>query len=196
MIVGLTGGIGSGKSAVAALFRDLGVNIIDADQIAHELMSPDQPSTAKIIEHFGPTILNKEGSINRSKLRSLIFESMDERRWLEALLHPLIKTEILGRANMATDPYVIVEIPLLIEAHFLDIVDRVLVVDCSESTQLDRVARRDAIPRDDIQLIIKAQADRETRLSNATDIIDNEGSLDLLKNKVLTLHQQYTQLSK
>ncbi len=196
-LVGLTGGMGSGKSTVAEFFRALHVKVFDADQITRDLVSPDQPSFPLLLNHFGKQILNEDGSLNRSKLKTRIFQSIDDRLWLENLLHPLAKSEILGlKEQVPTGEYWVVAIPLLVETRFETAVDRVLVVDCSESQQIARVIERDSLSRDQIEAIIKAQADRKTRLSKAHDIILNEGTKEDLKDSVLDLHELYSFLAK
>lgn len=200
MIVGLTGGIGSGKSTVARYFRDYGVPVINTDDIAKQLLEPNQPLLKEVVKHFGKQILQNNGSLNREKLRTLVFESTDERHWLEALLHPRIKEKVLESANAENFknekkiPYLIVEIPLLIEAHFEDMVDRILVVDCPSNLQIKRIQQRDATPVNIIQQIIKAQVDRNTRLQKANDVIENINGLETLKNKITALHQYYLKL--
>ena len=202
MIVGLTGGIGSGKSTVAQYFRDCGVLVIDTDEIARQLLEPDQPLLKEVIQYFGEKILHKEGSLNRAKLRSLVFESTADRHWLEALLHPRIKEKVLQYSEHQKSrtekkaPYIIVDIPLLIEAHFEDIVDRILVVDCPLNLQIERIQKRDATPINVIQQIIQTQVDRNTRLKKANDVIENTDTLEVLKNKVFALHRHYTELPK
>lgn len=203
MIIGLTGGIGCGKSTVAQLFRELNIPVIDSDQITRELVAPHQPALKAIVEHFGESILNQDGSLNRPKLRSLIFEFPEDRVWLENLLHPLAKEEILtlGQkifaghySDHSVQKYIIVEIPLLIEAHFEHAVDRILVVDCNEAQQVERVARRDGVPINAIQAIVNNQTNRSVRLSKAHDVILNEGSKEELKAKVKALDQLYREL--
>lgn len=202
MIIGLTGGIGSGKSTVAQYFRDCGVLVIDTDEIARQLLEAEQPSLKEVVQHFGKEILQKDGSLNRAKLRTRIFESTAERHWLETLLHPLIKAKVLQYSHdqksntEKTVPYFIVDIPLLLEANFEDIVDRILVVDCPSNIQIERIQKRDAMPINVIQQIIQTQVDRNTRLQKADDIIDNTDALETLKNKVLALHRHYIELSK
>ncbi len=197
MIIGLTGGIGSGKSTVAQIFRDLKITVIDADQITKRLVAPGEAALDSIVSHFGPTILQPNGELNRAKLRSRIFESVEERRWLEKLLHPLVKADILKCATLISPgEYCVVEIPLLIESQFEGAVDRILVVDCLESQQIDRVAIRDAIPRSSIAAILRTQADRKTRLAMADDIISNDTTRDVLKQQVRTLHIYYSELAK
>jgi len=204
MIVGLTGGIGCGKSTLAQLFRELNVPVIDSDQITRELVAPGQPALKAIVQHFGESILNQDGSLNRSKLRSLIFQSASERLWLESLLHPLAKEEILRLrekilaghySEQHSHNYIIVEIPLLIETHFEHAVDRILVVDCDESLQIERVAARDGVPHTAIQDILKTQANRSDRLAKANDVVVNDGSLEDLKSKVNALHRHYHELN-
>lgn len=196
MIVGLTGGIGSGKTTVAQIFRGLQVEVIDSDQITRKLVEKNTPIYQQILARFGEGILQTNGLINRSKLRSIVFDSPEERKWLETLLHPLVKEEILNlRKTLTKGKYIVVEIPLLIEADFQHAVDRILVIDCDESTQIDRVIRRDALPENILQAILKSQATREARLREAHDVIENEGSQTELKSKVDNLHNYYLQLA-
>lgn len=197
MIIGLTGGIGSGKSTVAQIFRELKITVIDADQITRRLVAPGEAALDKIVSHFGAGILQPNGELNRSKLRSRIFESTEERQWLEKLLHPLVKAEILRFAALVpTREYSIIEIPLLIESKFEGAVDRIVVVDCLEAQQIERVALRDAIPRSSIAAILKTQADRKTRLAMADDVISNDSTRDILKQQVRALHNYYSELAK
>ncbi len=196
MMIGLTGGIGSGKSTVAQYFRELGIFIINTDEIAKQLLTPEQPMLQKVVEHFGEEILEKNGTLNRTKLRMLVFKSTADRQWLETRLHPRIKEKVLEYANAQKSkreraPYFIVEIPLLIEAHFEDVVDRILVVDCPRELQIMRIKKRDATPLNVIEDILKTQTDRKTRLEKADEVIENSADLATLKNKVLALHQYY-----
>jgi dephospho-CoA kinase len=197
MIIGLTGGIGSGKSTVARMFYALGIEVIDADQLTQQLVKVDQPALKSIIHHFGETLVSPDGSLNKAKLSAIIFEFPAERQWLEQLLHPLVETEIRTLCNKnLKSPYTIVEIPLLIEANFEPITNRILVVDCSEALQIERTHARDSRPKSSIQAIMGTQVSRATRLSKAHDVIRNEGTKKELKAKVLTLHYSYTKLSK
>ncbi len=202
MMIGLTGGIGSGKSTVAGYFRDLGIGVIDTDEIAKKLLEPEEPLFKKVVQHFSEKILEKNGTLNRSKLRTLVFESVTDRHWLETLLHPPIKGKVLQYANDQRFekenkmPYLIVEIPLLIEAHFEDIVDRILVVDCPPKLQIERIQERDAMPLKMIQQIMTTQVDRGKRLQKADDVIENIDDKATLKNKVLALHHYYIELFK
>lgn len=197
MIIGLTGGIGSGKSTVAQIFRELGVFVLDSDQITRQLVAPNQPALDSIVHHFGSNILQPDGALNRVKLRSIIFSSEKERLWLEDLLHPLVKKQILRYADkIPKGHYLVVEIPLLVEAHFQDAVDRILVVDCAVDLQIDRVSQRDTTSRSDIQLIIDSQTSRANRLTEADDVVDNNSTRMELKRKTEALHHYYIELSK
>lgn len=196
-LVGLTGGIGSGKSTVAEFFRSFHVKVEDADQMTRSIVLPDQPALKEIIQHFGKEILRADGSLDRDQLKSRIFKSDKERLWLENLLHPLVKKIILNlKKDIMPGEYRVVAIPLLVETHFESAVDRVLVVDCKPSQQIERVQKRDGLSFSDIQAIMKTQASQEDRLSKADDIIENEGSLEDLKSKVWALHQKYSLLTK
>ena len=197
MIVGLTGGIGCGKSTVADFFRQLGVIVINADEISRQLLSVNQPTLETVVRHFGPKILNKDGSLNRFLLRQIIFSSSNDRAWLESLLHPLIKAEILKQsAKVKSGCYAIIEIPLLFEAHFEDVVDRILVVDCPQYLQIERVTKRDNISKAIVQAMIDSQVSRAQRINQADDLIENMGDINLLFEKVSALHQNYKKLSK
>jgi dephospho-CoA kinase len=194
MLIGLTGGIGSGKSTVANFFRAEDIPVIDSDIIAHQLLTPAYPTFEIVVQHFGNIILNKQGAIDRTILRTLIFQEKTERQWLEATLHPLIRREILTIASALSSPYALVEIPLLIEAQFEDLVDRILVIDCSETLQITRTSGRSSFTPDGVLVIIKTQARRSVRLAKAHDVIENEGTLEELNIKVKNLHQYYLQL--
>lgn len=197
MIIGLTGGIGSGKSAVAQCFRELGAIVIDSDQVTRQLVEPNTPVLEKIVKRFGERILNKDKTLNRTLLRVIIFDSTEERQWLEKLLHPLVKEHILERAEaIPKGHYLLVEIPLLFEANFQDVVDRILVVDCPEDVQIARVSKRDATPQGSIESILKTQVSRTERLEQADDVIDNSGDKALLKTKAEALHHYYLELCK
>jgi len=195
MLIGLTGGIGSGKSTVASFFRALDIPVIDSDLIAHQLLTPAYPTFKTVLQHFGEIIIDKQGIIDRTVLRTLIFQDPKERQWLETILHPLIRQEILRTASALSSPYALVEIPLLIEAKFEDLVDRILVIDCSEALQITRTSLRFSFTPDGVLAIIKTQAHRSVRLAKAHDVIENEGSLEDLKIKVKNLHRYYLQLN-
>ena len=195
LVVGLTGGIGSGKSTCAALFSALGVPVIDADELAHALVAPGEPALADIVTEFGPEYLATDGTLDRGKLRQLVFAEPASRHRLEAILHPLIRNNIIKLVNTATAPYCIVSIPLLLETGQTDLVDRILVIDIPEALQLSRTAARDRVAMDEIRPVLETQADRSMRLAAADDVISNAGSLDELAANVQALHQKYLSLS-
>ncbi len=189
-ILGLTGGIGSGKSAVAQHFIDLGVHCVDADHAARWVVEPGKPALAAITEHFGPQVLQANGELDRAALRALIFQAPEQRRWLEALLHPLIGAEIMASLAGAQSPYAILESPLLIESGQYKLTQRVLVVDAPEQLQLQRTMLRDQASEEQVQAILKAQALREDRLKHADDVLLNDRDLQVerLHRFYLTLH--------
>jgi len=194
--VGLTGGIASGKSLVANLFAKLGAELIDADQVAREVVAPGEPALAAIRDAFGAGVLTARGELDRAALRKLVFADADKRRTLDALLHPLIRARLLARLEQVRRPYAIVAVPLLVETDFAALVDRVAVVDCPESMQLERLMRRDGIPRNEALAMIAAQADRATRLRAAHDVIDNSGDIEATRRQVAQLHHRYLELAK
>jgi dephospho-CoA kinase len=193
--VGLTGGIASGKSLVANMFVKLGAELVDADQIAREVVAPGEPALAAIRDAFGPEVLSSRGELDRAALRRLVFADADKRRRLDAILHPLIRARILARLAVVRRPYAIVAVPLLVETDFAALVDRVAVVDCPESMQLERLMRRDGIPRTEALAMIAAQADRVTRLRAAHDVIDNSGDVERTRRQVVLLHDRYLELA-
>lgn len=193
--VGLTGGIGSGKSAVSRLFAELGAPIIDADLIARQLVEPGQYALRKLAEAFGDAILNVDGSLNRAKLRQLAFSDPQIKQQLDAIMHPLIYREIDIQVSQLQYPYCVIVIPLLLETEKTQSVDRVLVVDCPPETQLQRVLDRDEINEEQAKAIIAAQADREKRLVHANDIIDNSKTWASLAEQVKNLHNSYLLLA-
>ena len=193
-ILGLTGGIGSGKSAVAQHFIDLGVHLVDADHAARWVVEPGRPALAKIAEHFGDAVLQADGQLDRSALRSLIFSDPELRRWLEALLHPLIREEIALNLAQAKSPYAILVSPLLIESGQYATTQRVLVIDAPQALQIERTLMRDNTSEQQVQAILKAQASREERLSHADDILVNNSDLKTLQTEVERLHHFYLTL--
>ncbi|EPJ9453981.1 dephospho-CoA kinase [Pluralibacter gergoviae] len=193
--VALTGGIGSGKSTVANAFAASGVNVIDADIIAREVVEPGTPALGAIVEHFGPQTLLADGSLDRRRLREKIFSQPEEKQWLNALLHPQIQQETQRRMRQATSAYVLWVVPLLVENKLWTRADRVLVVDVSKETQLARTVARDGVSRQHAENILAAQATREARLAVADDVIDNNGSPDTLAGDVARLHQRYLTLA-
>lgn len=189
--IGLTGGIASGKSAVADLFAARGVPIIDTDVVAREVVEPGQPALAEIAREFGPGVLGADGRLDRRKLRDLVFSDEKRRKTLEAILHPAIRRVAEERARSAGGAYQIVVVPLLAESPMRASMDRVLVVDCSEETQLERLLRRDAESEAQARRMIAAQASRAERLAIADDVIDNDGSLEATERQVEALHRKY-----
>lgn len=192
MTIGLTGGIGSGKSMVADRFQKLGADIIDTDVLAKELTQPGTFAFQEIQKHF-KKMITPEGALDRNQLRDIIFNDAHERHWLEALLHPLIQAETQKKVLASHAPYCIVVIPLLAEAHAEKRFDRILVVDCPVELQIKRVQERNHWPLEQIKKIIATQATREERLAVADDVIENSGTIDGLDTLVKGLHDKYTQ---
>lgn len=193
-ILGLTGGIGSGKSAVAQHFIDLGIHLVDADHAARWVVEPGRPALTKIAERFGEHVLQADGSLDRAVLRQLVFQDEQQRRWLEGLLHPLIFQEINQALARAESPYAVLVSPLLVESGQHSMTQRVLVVDAPEHLQLQRSMARDNSPEEQIRAILKAQASREERLRHADDVLTNDRDLTWLKSEVERLHNFYLTL--
>ncbi|MEI6335142.1 MAG: dephospho-CoA kinase [Methylococcaceae bacterium] len=193
--IGLTGGIGCGKSTVANIFEQLKVPVIDADDIAHQLVAVGQPALARIALEYGSDILNTDGSLNRTRLRELVFSDAQQKQKLEAILHPLVYQAIQTELEQLTAPYCIIGIPLLFETKMTHLVDRTLVVDCSVETQLERLQKRDAMTIASIQAIIDSQVSRAFRKAHADDLIDNSKTDDRLAEAVKKLHNFYLSLS-
>ena len=191
LVVGLTGGIASGKSAVAAVFVSLGAGLIDTDAVARDVVALGEPGLAAVRAAFGAKLLLPSGELDRAALRGLVFEDDAKRRQLESLLHPLIRARTLAKLAQVEAPYAIVAVPLLVETDFTQLVDRVLVVDCPEHLQLERLMKRDAIPRAEALAMLRAQADRATRLKAAHDVIDNSGTREAMRVQVELLHRRY-----
>ncbi|MEZ3186787.1 dephospho-CoA kinase [Pseudomonas sp. LM13] len=193
-ILGLTGGIGSGKSAVAEHFANLGVHTVDADQAARWVVEPGRTALLQIAQHFGDGVLLPTGELNRAALRERIFADPAERQWLERLLHPLIRSEIADHLARADSPYAIMVSPLLIESGQYRTVDRVLVVDVPEMLQVARTVARDQASEGQVRAILKVQAAREERLRHADDVLVNDRDLSWLRSEVERLHHFYLQL--
>lgn len=194
--IGLTGGIGSGKSAVSECFATHGAAIIDTDVIAHEVTGPHGVAMGAIRDEFGPTVIAADGSLDRAVMRRLIFSDTGARQRLEAIMHPLIRVGSEVQALAAASPYVVFVVPLLVEsANYRKRLDRILAVDCGEETQLRRVKARSGLKRAEIERIMAAQASRETRLAAANDVIDNSGSLKQLAARVAELDAFYRDLA-
>lgn len=195
LLVGLTGGIASGKSLVGAMFVKLGAALVDTDVVAREVVAPGTPGLAAVTTAFGPAVLLASGELNRPALRSLVFGDETRRHQLEAILHPLIHARSREQLKGLTTPYALVAVPLLVETSFRDLVDRILVVDCPEATQLERLMRRDALPRAEALAMLRAQTDRATRLKAAHDVIDNNGPPEATRRQVEQLHGRYLELA-
>lgn len=190
-VVGVTGGIGSGKSAATAEFERLSIAVVDADIVSRQVVMPGSPCLQAIEEHFGEELLTETGELNRKALRQRIFSDSEEKAWLNNLLHPAIREEILAQLEQASSPYVILSAPLLLENNLDKYCQRVLVVDVPEELQLQRTIQRDESPKEEVEAIMKAQLSREARLRKADDILNNEGSIDELRRQVNQLHQRY-----
>ncbi|WP_336218510.1 dephospho-CoA kinase [Citrobacter amalonaticus] len=193
--VALTGGIGSGKSTVANAFAELGIQIIDADIIARQVVEPGKPALHAIAEHFGPELIAEDGTLQRRVLRERIFAHPEEKTWLNALLHPLIQQETQRQFEQATSAYVLWVVPLLVENGLNSKANRVLVVDVTPETQLFRTMQRDDVTRAHVEQILAAQATREARLAVADDVIDNNGTPESIIPDVKRLHARYLQLA-
>lgn len=193
LIIGLTGGIGSGKSEVSRLFSELGVPIVDVDVISHQLTAKGQSTLQAIANQFGTIVLNKDGSLNRERLREIVFNKPEARHALEAIMHPAIYEEAMIELNRnKAIPYQILVVPLLFEStRYQKLINHSLVIDCDSATQIDRASKRDGSSKSQIEKIIAAQIPRETRNQLADDIITNNGSLDDLKEKVIQLNDKY-----
>lgn len=195
LIIGLTGGAGSGKTTATNYFSELGIPIIDADVIARELVEPNKPAYHDIIKRFGKIIVKSDKTLNRQALRQLILANSTERLWLENLLHPLIRDEIKSQAKALTAPYCILSIPLLAESGAYEFIDRILLIDASEETQKQRLKTRDNMNDEKIKQMLAAQASREERLAIADDVILNDGDTEVLHNAVADYHQRYLTLA-
>lgn len=195
-VVGLTGGIGAGKTTVAERFAALGAEIVDTDMLARELTRAGNRLLGEIAALFGPDTLTPEGELDRAQLRRRVFADAGERRKLESLLHPEIRKLVDLRLRSATGPYVMLVVPLLIETGaYAGVIDRILVVDASEEVQLARVMQRSGLSRADAQAIILAQADRRERLARADDVLSNDGLVAALDPSIRELHQKYLALA-
>jgi len=191
LVIGLTGGIGCGKSAVTDLFGQLGVPVIDADKVAREVVEPGQPALGLIEKRFGSHVLAADGSLDRRQLREIVFDDPQAREDLESILHPRIRQTMRRRLEALSAPYAILSIPLLQETGQTDTVDRVLVVDCTEEVQVERVCRRDRIGSENVRAILAAQSSRAEKLNIADDVIENSGPREALVPQVEALHRSY-----
>jgi len=194
--VGLTGGIGSGKTTVSDMFRGLGVPVIDADEISRELTKKTGAAFQPIVELFGKDLLSASGELQRERLRTLIFTNAKPRAQLEAIIHPLVRKEIARQISVVAHPYCLISVPLLLEKTGRKDFDSILVVDCPERLQIARTRQRDQAEPAEIRKIIAAQADRQTRLASADDVIYNDQDLAALEKQVRCLHKKYSKLAQ
>ena len=192
--IGLTGGIGSGKSTACEIFTELGVPVIDADIIAHKLVEPGMPALEEIIKLFGKEVISNDGTLDRKILRDKVFANSIDREKLEDILHPAVYREISVQVENISSGYCIISIPLLLETDASDIVDRILVIDAPRDQQLERAANRDKANKSDIDAIIDSQISRKARLSAADDIVDNKGDITALRKKICELHEFYSNI--
>lgn len=195
--VGLTGGIGSGKSVTSDLFRRLGAAVVDTDEISRELTAPGGVAIGPIRQRFGPESIDSDGGLDRARMRNLVFGDAAAKRKLEAILHPLIRERAQAAIRGASQPYVIVVVPLLFETGvYADLVDRVLVVDCDENRQIERAAARSALSAAEVRRIMAAQLPRAERLKRADDVLDNNAGIESLERLVAQLHAKYLGLAR
>ena len=191
MIIGLTGGIGSGKSAAANFFQNEGISVIDTDQLARKVIEKDTPGYSKVVDSFGANILDNNDSIDRAKLREEVFHDNEKRKILESITHPLVRELMVQKISSSTSPYSIIMVPLIFETNSEKNYDRVLVIDCDVEIQLERAMTRDENSADLIQKIIDSQCSRSERLSIANDVIPNNHSIEDLKKRSLAMHNFY-----
>ncbi|WP_442489857.1 dephospho-CoA kinase [Halomonas litopenaei] len=198
MIIGLTGGIASGKSTVARLFGDLGARWVDADDIAREVVAPGEPALKAIVDRYGDAILTREGRLDRAALRALVFADEKERRWLEATTHPRVRERLVARLSLLRQqdaPYILLVSPLLFESGQVDMVQRTLVVDVPEALQIERTTERDDVDQAQAKAIVASQMGRDERLALADDVITNDGDLAALSGAVTALDATYRRLA-
>lgn len=196
-VVGLTGGIASGKTTVANLFHQyFAIDIVDADLVARQVVQPGSVGLSAIVDHFGPEILTANGELDRASLRARIFDQADEKAWLNQLLHPMIRQEMIEQLKTVTSAYALLVVPLLVENRLQTLCDRVLVVDVEEQTQIERTIQRDGVDEQQVRAILNAQATRQARLAIADDVVKNDAKDQNLLQQVTELHQKYLAMSK
>lgn len=196
LIIGLTGGIGSGKTAASDHFQQLGITIVDADVASRTVVEPGRPALQKIAERFGPEMIQEDGGLNRALMRTRVFATEEDRLWLESLLHPLIAEEIIQGLQNSKSPYSILVSPLLLETAQVTMAERVLVIDVPVELQVERTMSRDNNSEEQVRAIVAAQSDRQQRLSKADDVIVNDQDLKHLHQEVEKLHQTYLKLAE
>ena len=194
--IGLTGGIASGKTTVSNFFKQFGTKVIDADVISHQVTKPDGTAFQEIISSFGSSVLDENGLIDRKKMRKIIFDDVSKKEMLERIIHPKVREEMFNLASQSNDHYLIVSVPLLVETGMNEMMDRTLVVDCSEETQIERLMHRDKITLGEAKSILRNQTNRSTRLKASDDLIVNEKNVTLneLEKEVLELNKLYSKL--
>ena len=195
MIVGLTGGIGSGKSAAANFFQNEGITVIDADGLSKEVIEEGTPGFANVVDYFGSKIINSDGSINRAHLRKEVFDDDNKKKLLESIIHPLVRDLMVKKIAASKSPYSIIMVPLIFETNSMSNYNRILVIDCDPKLQLERAMLRDNNSKEQIQKIMDSQCSREERISIANDIIPNNDSLENLKIRSIAMHKFYLGLS-
>ena len=196
MIIGLTGGIGSGKSVAANFFQNEGITVIDADHLAREVIEKETPGFKSIVDYFGSDVISDDGSIDRGKLRKVVFNNHQKKKALESITHPLVRELMVEKIAAAKSPYSIIMVPLIFETKSMSAYDRILVIDCDSALQLKRAISRDNSSEELIQKIIDSQCSREERLSIANDVIPNNDSLENLQSRSLEMHKFYLGLCK
>ncbi|MDD9211350.1 dephospho-CoA kinase [Aeromonas dhakensis] len=195
-VVAITGGIGSGKTTVANQFAELGIEVVDADIIAREVVEPGTPALAAIAAHFGADVIAPDGRLDRRQLRERVFTDPQAKGWLNALLHPLIRSEMQRQCAAARSPYCLLVVPLLVENRLTALANRVLVIDVDEATQIERTCRRDGVSREQAEAILAAQASRTERLAAADDVLDNQnGTPEAIKSRIFALHETYLEFA-
>ena len=194
LIIGLTGGIGSGKSVASDKFASLGITVVDADVASRTVVEPGMPALKEIESHFGPEIIAGDGQLDRTKLREIIASDAEERKWLESVLHPRIGEQITKEISESSSPYTIFVAPLLLETNSDNMCSRVLVVDVSEEVQIQRTTKRDQVLGEQIEKIVAAQMSRKERLEKADDVLENAGTIRELQDQIEELHHKYLEM--
>lgn len=194
MIIGLTGGIGSGKSLAGNYFSAQGIDVIDADKISRSALDDNSNASKIVIEKLGEQILDNQGSIDREKLRTLVFNSASKKEELEAIVHPIVAQAIASEVRSSSSDYCVIEVPLIYETNSMNNYDRIAVIDCDEATQISRVMQRDVVDQDSAKQILTNQCSRNERLSIANDVILNNGSKEELENRIKELYDYYLQI--
>jgi dephospho-CoA kinase len=194
LIIGLTGGIGSGKSVASDKFASLGITVVDADVASRTVVKPGKPALQEIESHFGSEIITEDGQLDRAKLREIIASDAKERKWLESVLHPRIGEQIAKEISESTSPYTLFVAPLLLETNSQEMCARVVVVDVPNDVQVERTAKRDKVPTDQVEQMVSAQMEREKRLEKADDVLLNTSTIEELEKKVEQLHKKYLQM--